>query len=429
MTKRMGRLFAAGILALVLAGVAGCASQLMPTPNLYAVGRADPFADVPVERRSNTVELLYVTDREPDGANGKQPHYGYGRSSSMAFGTVDVRFGRNISWPELVAASRSQIRLLNLAISVGGVKELGRFPPWPPMWRHEPGGGFVETAESADQRRAAEQALKDAIRQRLAVGTCKDVYLYLHGFDNTFEESVQVMAQVWHFLGRRGVPIAYSWPAGRGGLRGYPYDRESSEFTVLHLKRLLQLLGECPEVGRVHVLAHSRGTDAAVTALRELHLEYTAAGRPTGEALKLGTLVLASPDIDLDLALQKLSDQQLFRVPELTVVYVSRGDLALKLANWLFLGMTRLGRVRPRDLPQEALTVLRDSGTVQVVDTYDVSTGFLGHDDFFWSPAVSSDLMLVLRDHRKPGAENGRPLGVEAAGFWCIGTDYPRNDR
>ena len=36
-----------------------------------------------------------------------------------------------------------------------------------------------------------------------------------------------VIAELWHFLGRQGVPILYTWPAGFGGLRGYTRDRES----------------------------------------------------------------------------------------------------------------------------------------------------------------------------------------------------------
>ena len=45
------------------------------------------------------------------------------------------------------------------------------------------------------------------------------------------------MAEFWHFLGRLGVPLKYTWPAGRPGLNGYSYDRESSEFTVNHRRR------------------------------------------------------------------------------------------------------------------------------------------------------------------------------------------------
>lgn len=35
-----------------------------------------------------------------------------------------------------------------------------------------------------------------------------------------------------------------------------------------------------------------------------------------------------------------------------------------------------------------------------------------------------SDLILLLRDGRKPGAANGRPLTMAPNGFWHIGNDY-----
>ena len=45
---------------------------------------------------------------------------------------------------------------------------------------------------------------------------------------DSFEDAIFRIAELWHFLGREGVPIAYTWPAGHPGLlRGYNYDRES----------------------------------------------------------------------------------------------------------------------------------------------------------------------------------------------------------
>jgi hypothetical protein len=38
---------------------------------------------------------------------------------------------------------------------------------------------------------------------------------------------------------------------------------------------------------------------------------------------------------------------------------------------------------------------------------------------------VSSDLVLVLRFNRPPGAEYGRPLISLYEGFWLIKPDYP----
>jgi len=62
------------------------------------------------------------------------------------------------------------------------------------------------------------------------------------------------MAELWHFLGRIGVPIVYTWPAGHPGLFSYTYDRESSEFTIFHLRQVLELIAGFPEVERINLI-------------------------------------------------------------------------------------------------------------------------------------------------------------------------------
>ena len=51
------------------------------------------------------------------------------------------------------------------------------------------------------------------------------------------------------------------------------------------------------------------------------------------------------------------------------------------------------------------------------------------HFYFYGHPAISSDLILLLRDNRGPGADNGRPLADEAGGLWRIDEDYPVPNR
>ena len=48
---------------------------------------------------------------------------------------------------------------------------------------------------------------------------------------------------------------------------------------MFHLRRSLRFLAGCEDVEKIHLIAHSRGADATMSALRELHLEYRAAGQ------------------------------------------------------------------------------------------------------------------------------------------------------
>ena len=96
------------LLAVVLI-LAGCSGPrtMMPTPNVHLDPQRDYFADLARELKSTEVPLFYVTDRKPERDENGNLEYGYGRSPSLAFGTTVVDLGDDISWEELVEASRT----------------------------------------------------------------------------------------------------------------------------------------------------------------------------------------------------------------------------------------------------------------------------------------------------------------------------------
>jgi esterase/lipase superfamily enzyme len=423
-------LFLLAAVAMILAG--GCVGPailptLMPTPNLYAHTPDNPFVEVPPPLCTSTVDVVYVTDRKPEGDPAKDPQYGSQRSKSLAFGMTTVGIGKDVSWDDLVIASRSTERQVNLPMSTVKTREVGRFPPVPTR-EVERDGQFVESPESVEARLVAEAQLKALVADRLALTPKKEVYIFIHGTGSNFSEPMFIMAGIWHFMGRSGVPVAYTWPAGggSGSLQGYNYDRESSEFTVFHLKQFLRLLASCPGVEKVHILAHSRGTDTAITALRELAIEVRASGGDPRQALKIGCVVLAAADIDVEVSTQRISAERIMRVPEQMVLYVSPTDTNLNIADWLFGGKQRLGQSQKADdLTRRRTELLQHLPDIQFIVVRMAGSLSGSHTYFYSHPAVSSDLILLLRDNRRPGAENGRPLASEAGGLWRIDENYP----
>lgn len=410
---------------------AGCQQgvQLMPTPTLYTRGDVDPLADVPPALQNNRVEVLYLTDRKPQGTLPESPEYGHQRSRSVAWGTSTVQIGQDVSWDQLVAASRTSKRAVKLPLRVVSTKEIVRFPETPEVLTHlkspqapAQGGSAATTLQSeldASLHRAHQE-----LSARLAQTPDKEVYIFVHGYHNSFEDSVITIAQLWHFLGRRGVPVAYSWPAGgKGLLRGYNYDYQSSEFTVYHLKEMIRAIASCKDVNKIHIISHSRGTGVTVAALCDLHLEISGSGRSTRQVLKLGTAALAAPDIDMDVLIQRAVTVRLGQVPERTAVYVYGNDKALSISNWLTGGMTRFGAVRPKMFAPDELELLRATKTVQLIDARISDPGPYGHSYFHSNPAVSSDLVLLMRYGELPGPR--RPLRHENSGFWIIDDSYP----
>jgi esterase/lipase superfamily enzyme len=416
--------------------LAGCQSTtpLMPTPNLYAWNEADPFSDVPPALQNNHVDVLYLTDRCMQPRPNGDTEYGHARSRSVAYGVAEVNIGKNVSWDDLVKASRSSFRLINMNLTMGKITEMGQFPPTPrsllevrppttlPTTRLCLPGEINDAPEVA-----AEADFQRQLSAQLALSPVKEVYLFVHGYANTFDDSVQTIAQLWHFLGRQGVPVAYSWPAGGGGLlRGYTYDTGSSEFTVFHLEQMLRIIANNPDVKKVNIICHSRGTETTISALRDLHIEISASGNNTRDVLKLGTLVLAAPDIDLDVVIQKMLTVRLGKVPERSAMYINPSDKALGLSSWLFGGIARLGGIHAGVFSPAELTMLRGSKTFSIVDAHVIHLGFFGHDYFHSNPAVSSDLILLMRYHLPPGAQYGRPLNTTESGFWSVDDKYPQ---
>ena len=231
--------------------LSACSSQrtLMPTPDIYAHGIMQPFAEtLPAELKSADVNIMYATDRAPVPREDGRLDYGIGREYSMAFGEAVVNIGGDTTWEKLAADARTGVRSKALDLSVVSVSERAQGPGDSLVYYQED-GDMVMTAEGEQKLQAMTSTVYDMIRRQLAISPRNEVLIFVHGVANKFDDALYATAELWHYLGREFVPIAYSWPAGRGGLlRGYTYDRESSEFTVFHFKRFVEWLATIPEV-------------------------------------------------------------------------------------------------------------------------------------------------------------------------------------
>lgn len=399
----------------------GCGGRyLVGTPNLLV--KQDPeqiYALCPGGCRMAEAPLIFATDRADEADEGSVPNYGHKRAKSLTFGTAAVKLNPNPSWRELIHDSTAAKRSRDYELQLADVRELGRLKPTFGTL----GETGVITQASTLHAMQQRELLHQTLQERLALTPQKDVYVFIHGFNNTFDDGLFRAAEVWHFMGRVGVPVAYSWPAGLGGIRGYAYDRESSEFTVTHLRHFIRAIAECPDVERVHLVAHSRGCDALISALRELHIGYRAQGKTTQQELKLENVVLAAPDVDEEVFMQRFVGENMLQAAKRTTIYASQHDKAIELADVVFASRRRLGMLTGRDFSPKMRHALAKYPNVQFIECK-LSGLWIGHSYIYDHPAALSDLILVLRDSRDPGAEHGRPLRQPAAGIWELGDDY-----
>jgi len=218
-------------------------------------------------------------------------------------------------------------------------------------------GEVVIDPEALEELKDAKAKFKQLVLDRMKTSGSNEVVVYIHGFANTFEFASQTLGGIWHFLQREHVPILYSWPAGSGGLRGYFVDSVSGDFTIFHLKETLRTLFETPEIEKIHIIGHSRGTAVATTALRELVIEAKGGNRSAREAFRIENLILAAPDLDFGVIRQRLMSEAFGTAFGQITVYTTEGDKALTISQLLQRGV-RFGLLASKDLDTRDRSIL-----------------------------------------------------------------------
>ncbi len=151
----------------------------------------------------------------------------------------------------------------------------------------------------------ARMSFQRELEDRIRVSSRKEVVVFIHGYNNSFDDAVKSAAQICNDLGANDfVCIAFTWQAGgrKGVLFGYNVDRESGEFSVPDLRKTFRMIADIKSVGKVHVIAHSRGADLLASAAQQLAIEVYSKRESLRKRFKLENIILAAPDMDIDVA-------------------------------------------------------------------------------------------------------------------------------
>ena len=237
------------------------------------------------------------------------------------------------------------------------------------------------------------------------IGSNRDILLYVHGFNTSYDESRFRLAQIALDGRFGGVPVLFTWPS-TNSLLDYGAAKESATVSRDALARLIRQLTETPGVGRVHILAHSMGAWLTMEALRQDAI----AGSPA-LADKLGDVMLAAPDIDLNVFRQQLARLDASHV----FVLVAANDRALSLARTLAGDRQRLGAMDPNNPADRA--ALEALG-VRVYDLTKEADIFVGHGAYADAP----DALRTI------GAQIAAPR-LQDANVQAVLGDRPVDDR
>ena len=132
-------------------------------------------------------------------------------------------------------------------------------------------------------------------------------------------------------------------------------------------------------VRSVSVLAHSLGNFVAVEALRQMAI------RNHGLSPKIKDIMLAAPDIDVDVFRRQIAEiEKDGKSPPITL-FVSQDDKALGLSQLIAGDEPRLGALTPLEQPFRGIL---EQGEVHVVDLTDLaSADAANHEKFDTTPA------------------------------------------
>jgi esterase/lipase superfamily enzyme len=323
----------------------------------------------------HVVPVFYATDRSYDAAAPAAQRYGGGRGD-MSYGIVEVSIPRDHRIGALETPSL-----------------------WHLEFRADPDHHVLLLSVGRDGKGEFFTKLRQAVR----VSNGHDAFIFIHGYNTSFEDAARRTAQLVYDLDFGGVPILYTWPS-QGELVKYLVDTNNAEWTVPHLEQFLADVAARSGASTIHLIGHSLGNRVLVAAL-----EGFARRVGSGTAAPFAQVVLTAPDIDAAVFRQHVA--HILPAARHITMYASQNDVALRasesLAEFPRAGDTRDG-------------VVVVSG-IDTIDASGVDTSFLGHTYFADNGSVISDIHDILEqgtaaDHRS----RLRAVSAQTGRYWIF---------
>ncbi len=295
-----------------------------------------------------------------------------------------------------------KITLTDIAVSIppAGNRQVGQVQ-WPASLPPNPQTDFATLSVTPlGDARQPQAWLKQHLPRN------RRVFVFVHGFNNRFEDAVFGLAQIAHDSGADAAPVLFTWPS-RGSIFQYAYDRESTLSSRDALEETLRRVAKDPDVGEITVMAHSMGAWLLMETLRQMAIRD--GGHVTA---KIRNVILAAPDVDFDVFATEWRSIGQPR-PRLTV-FASRDDAALKASRVVAGDVARLGQIDPAAEPYR--TALANAG-IEVIDLTDLhGVDGLNHSKFAENPEIVQRIGQRLMAGETFGSA-GESLGERVEGF------------
>lgn len=244
---------------------------------------------------------------------------------------------------------------------------------------------------------------KDAFFSELADAGREHAFLFVHGFNVSFEDAALRTAQIAYDLDFDGAPIFFSWPS-RAEVLAYTVDENTVAWATRHLKSFLVDVRRALPEATIHLVAHSMGNRALTEALRRLSDEVEREELPRWQEV-----VLAAPDIDAATFREDIAPA-IRKTAERITLYASSRDRALVASREVH-GYPRAGDT------QDGVVVVPG---IQTIDVEVPDPELLGHSYYGSVNRVLEDLVALLLYRRHPETRGLAAVGDGLRRFWRL---------
>jgi esterase/lipase superfamily enzyme len=348
------------------------------------------------EERFTTIRVFYGTNRRSTGSDDPKAMYGT-TGGDVSYGFCDVSIPPDHQEGELESPS-----IWRLEFREDPARHVV-------LMRVQPRSRDRFVCELQQKVWSSMEVIDTPGGPALAGG---EVLVFVHGYNNSFEDAARRTAQIAYDLKFRGAPVMYSWPSqARATLEGYRTDGQMAGWSEEHLVEFVATLAEQSGARRVHLIAHSMGNRIVAGALRRLVEQ-----NPAGRIPRFNEVILSAPDVDAEYFKRAIAPRIVHAADRITI-YSSSRDYALKMSRFFNpRARRRLGE------GGENLTVFPEHDNIDVVDATDVETDLfaLNHSYHADSPTVLSDMKLLMQGYSTQ--QRGLAALLDRVGWQIRGT-------
>jgi len=378
----------------------------MSTPLAMAVGKANASTVTGASDSRDLITLFYATTRQPHGPAASR-RYGEDFGEELRLGVATLRVD------EGTATARETRALPPLSVQERPTLELENLDEQ----------AVVGTGADLDFLSPEAASFFAEVDDALSASVDKDVFLYVHGGNNSVYRTAAQAAQYRQFTGRGSVVVAFAWPTVDYYL-SYATDVRNAKRSVPAFAQLIELLARHTRAEHINILAHSAGVRIVSAALAAIG--SAPAERERWHArMRLGEIYYAAADLEMKTFVRDLRDY--VDLPLRVTLQANRSDPVLAILA-LASGKSRAGRPNFNDLSDAERALLREWVTESRLDIVDVTSDRAGdpggHVFWFERRWVSSDVLLEFTYHAPPATRGLEATRQDGLRRWVFPADY-----